>query len=74
MEGDVSWPWRMSDARPHGWFTANGITKFGPIPQRETAGVWADKNTWPPKNLEQSVTDEHERFDVLAEHYLKRTP
>lgn len=50
MEGDVShnWPWTWSE-RAHGWFTANGITRYGPLPKREV-----NQETWPPQRLERN--------------------
>lgn len=50
MAGAMShnWPWTW-DARPRGWFTANGLTKYGPLPERERSD-----ETWPPARLERN--------------------
>lgn len=48
------------DPRPHGWFTANGIQKFGPLPQRQPNV----EPTWPPKKLER----EQQTMAVAREH------
>lgn len=48
------------DPRPHGWFTANGMQKFGPIPQRETNA----EPTWPPRKPER----EHQTTAVARGH------
>lgn len=34
----------------HGWFTANGQTKFGPLPKRQAPA----EPTWPPRKLERT--------------------
>lgn len=46
--------------QPHGWFTANGLTKYGPLPRREPA----IEPTWPPKKLER----EQQTMAVAREH------
>ena len=33
----------------HGWFTANGMTKYGPALKRETPA----EATWPPRHMER---------------------
>lgn len=38
--------------RPCGWFTANGLVRYGPLPRREQT-VQA---TWPPHELEAPLT------------------
>jgi len=61
----MSWPWRLNDTRPHGWFTANGLTRYGPLPKREVV-----EPTWPPRELERnqqkaSVARAHIGLDPL---------
>jgi len=55
---ELNWPWRW-DNRPHGWFTANGITRFGLLPKRESSD-----ETWPPANLERV----HQSTQVARAH------
>ena len=42
-----------------GWFTANGITRFGLLPKRESSD-----ETWPPANLERV----HQSTQVARAH------
>lgn len=67
----MSWPWRLDDQRPHGWFTAAGLTKFGPIPEREKQRDHL--GTWPPRTLEATPTMEEARqhFASLTERFRK---
>jgi hypothetical protein len=46
--------------RPHGWFTANGLTKYGPLPKREAP----EEPTWPPRKLER----DYQNTAVAREH------
>lgn len=49
----------------HGWFTANGLTKFGPRPKREAPA----EPTWPPRKLERA-----QETTAVAREHLTASP